>query len=42
MKGTILPQLSREILGRLGEEEMPSTVHLSLAEDGSFRISFGG
>jgi type VI secretion system protein VasG len=42
MKGTILPQLSREILGRLGEEAMPSAVHLGLAEDGSFEISFGG
>jgi type VI secretion system protein VasG len=42
MSGTILPQMSREILARLGEGEMPSEVHLSLAEDGSFKIGFEG
>jgi type VI secretion system protein VasG len=42
MNGTILPQMSREILGRLSEGAMPSDIHLNMAEDGSFRISFGG
>ncbi len=42
MNGTILPQMSREILGRLSEGAMPSEVHLQMAEDGSFKISFGG
>jgi type VI secretion system protein VasG len=41
MNGTILPQMSREILVRLSEETMPSEVHLGLAEDGSFKIDFG-
>lgn len=42
MNGTILPQMSREILGRLSEGAMPSEVHLGMAEDGFFQISFGG
>lgn len=42
MSGTILPRMSREILARLSEEAMPSEVHLDLAEDGSFKIDFGG
>jgi type VI secretion system protein VasG len=41
MNGTILPQMSREILTRLGEGAMPSEVHLGLAKDGSFKIDFG-
>ncbi|MDY6950443.1 MAG: type VI secretion system ATPase TssH [Thermodesulfobacteriota bacterium] len=41
MSGTIMPQMSREILARLSEEAMPSQVHLDLAEDGSFKIEFG-
>ena len=40
MNGTILPQMSREILVRMSEEAMPSEVHLGLAEDGSFKIDF--
>jgi type VI secretion system protein VasG len=42
MNGTILPQMSKEILTRLGEGAMPSEISLDLAEDGSFRINFGG
>ena len=42
MRGTILPQLSREILARMGEGAMPSEILLGLAEDGSFKINFGG
>jgi type VI secretion system protein VasG len=42
MRGTILPQLSREILARMGEGAMPSEILLGLAEDGSFQMNFGG
>lgn len=42
MRGTILPQISREILTRMGKGEMPSQIRLGLAEDGSFRIDWGG
>jgi type VI secretion system protein VasG len=40
MNGTIMPQMSQEILVRLGEGAMPSEVHLDLAKDGSFKIDF--
>ena len=42
LKGTILPQISKEILQRLSEGELPSEVHLGLNKDGSFKIDFGG
>jgi type VI secretion system protein VasG len=42
MRGTILPQMSREILARLSDGSMPSEVSLGLAEDGAFKIEFGG
>ena len=42
MNGTILPQMSREILARLSEGALPSEVSLAMAEDGSFKINFGG
>jgi len=42
MNGTILPQMSREILARLSEGAMPSEVHLDMTEDGSFKVHFGG
>jgi type VI secretion system protein VasG len=42
MNGTILPQMSREILNRLSEGALPSEVSLEMAEDGSFKINFGG
>jgi len=41
MSGTILPQMSREILTRMSQEAVPSEVRLGLAEDGSFKIDFG-
>jgi type VI secretion system protein VasG len=41
MRGTILPQLSREILARLGDESMPTEVNLEML-DGAFRIRFAG
>ncbi len=42
MTGTIMPRMSHEILARMGAAEMPSQVHLGIAEDGSFDISFNG
>jgi len=41
MNGTILPQMSREVLARMSEEAMPSEVHLNMSEDGGFKIEFG-
>ncbi len=41
MRGTILPQLSREILARLGDESMPAEVRLEMRE-GVFHIRFPG
>jgi len=41
MRGTILPQMSQEILTRMSDEAMPAEVHLGMAEDGSFEIGFG-
>jgi type VI secretion system protein VasG len=41
MRGTILPQLSREILARLGDESMPAEVHLEI-KDGAFHVCFAG
>ena len=40
MNGTILPQMSREILAKLSEGAMPSQAMLDVAEDGGFLISF--
>ncbi len=42
MNGTILPQMSQEILARMSEGEMPSEVHLGIEEGGGFKISFTG
>ena len=42
MNGTILPQMSQEILARLSEGAMPSEAHLDMTGEGSFKISFGG
>jgi type VI secretion system protein VasG len=42
LNGTILPQMSREILNRLSEGAMPSEASLGMAADGSFQIAFGG
>jgi type VI secretion system protein VasG len=41
MSGTIMPQMSREILTKMSEEAMPSAVRLDLAEDGTFKVEFG-
>ena len=36
----VLPDLSREILGRMGSGAQLNTVRLDLADDKTFRISF--
>jgi type VI secretion system protein VasG len=41
MRGTILPQLSREILARLSDECMPTEVNLEM-NGGAFQIRFPG
>ena len=40
MNGTILPTLSREILGRMSEGSMPSEARLDVDEEGNFSITF--
>jgi type VI secretion system protein VasG len=40
MSGTILPQLSRDILARMSEEALPEEIRLDVAEDGTFGIDF--
>jgi type VI secretion system protein VasG len=40
MSGTIMPQMSQEILARMGEGSMPSGVQLDLGADGNFAIRF--
>jgi type VI secretion system protein VasG len=40
MRGTILPQLAAEILSRMGEGGMPSSVRLGVAKDGGFSMRF--
>ena len=42
LRGTVLPMLSREILARMGDGEMPSACRLCVGEDGAFRVTFGG
>ncbi len=42
MNGTVLPQLSREILAHMGDAVMPSAVHLGIGGDGGFTLSFDG
>ena len=40
IKGTILPQMSLEILSHMSGEGMPSSVSLDVAKDGSFKFDF--
>ena len=40
LRGTVLPLMSRELLGRMGRGALPSEVRLSVADDGSFRVDF--
>ena len=42
MTGSIMPRMSQEILQRMGEGALPEEVHLDLAKDGTFDISFSG
>jgi type VI secretion system protein VasG len=38
LNGTIIPQLSREILARMGSDAMPPTVRLSATKQGGFTV----
>jgi type VI secretion system protein VasG len=42
MHGTLLPQLSAQILTRMGDGAMPSSVRLGTAKDGGFSMRFFG
>lgn len=42
MTGSIMPRMSQEILTCMGEGAVPAEVHLDLAKDGTFKISFDG
>jgi type VI secretion system protein VasG len=42
MAGNIMPRMSQEILARMGEGAVLAEVHLDLAKDGTFKISFKG
>ncbi|MDD2318650.1 MAG: type VI secretion system ATPase TssH [Geobacteraceae bacterium] len=42
MHGTLLPQLSAQILSRMGDGAMPSSVCLGTAKDGGFSMRFFG
>ncbi len=42
MNGTMLPRISREILGRMSETALPPELSLTVADDGSFSIEFSG
>jgi len=42
MNGTVLPQMSKEILTCMSEEKMPESVHLDMDQEGNFAIEFGG
>jgi type VI secretion system protein VasG len=42
MNGTVLPQMSKEILTYMSGESMPASVHLDMDSDGNFAIEFGG
>jgi type VI secretion system protein VasG len=41
MRGTILPQLSEEILAHMGGDAMPSSVRLGVTTEGDFTVGFG-
>ncbi|MDE3242673.1 MAG: type VI secretion system ATPase TssH [Nitrospirota bacterium] len=40
LRGTIMPQLSQEILKHMADGTMPSSVNLDVAADGSFALTF--
>ncbi len=40
LQGTLLPQISNEILARMGEGKLPSTLNLDLDENGNFSLEF--
>ena len=39
LTNTLLPEISRQILGRIAEGEKPASIHVAVGEDGSFLYS---
>ncbi len=42
MSGTLLPEISREILGKMAEEDLPERLHVGLDAEGNFTYEFTG
>ncbi len=42
MNGTLLPQISMELLSRMSEAAVPPVLNVSIAEDGDFSVEFTG
>ncbi|MGL1932066.1 MAG: type VI secretion system ATPase TssH [Desulfotalea sp.] len=40
LNGNVLPEMSKKILAQMTSGDMPKSVHLSVAEDGSFNMDF--
>jgi type VI secretion system protein VasG len=40
IRGTIMPQLSQEILAHMTSDKMPSAITIDVADDGGFKIEF--
>jgi type VI secretion system protein VasG len=39
LTNTLLPEISKQILGRIAEGEKPKSIHVGIGEDGSFLYS---
>jgi type VI secretion system protein VasG len=42
INGTLLPEISRQILARMAEEEMPELLHVGFDAEGNFTYEFSG
>jgi type VI secretion system protein VasG len=40
LRGTVMPQLSQEILSRMGDEGLPAAVKLDVGADGNWTFEF--
>jgi len=41
INGNLLPQISTELLGRMGDDQVPTKLDVSIGADGDFSLSFG-
>jgi type VI secretion system protein VasG len=41
INGNLLPQISTELLGRMGDEQLPGNLEIAIGEDGGFVLNFG-